>query len=165
MKNKLNLGCRTDKRKNYVNLDIDSVYSPDVLWDLNKFPYPFKNNQFEEILAGHILEHLNDPIKVLKEWERISKKGAIIKIRVPHYLSVAAWGDITHKRAFNGQTFDVLNIHPEYYGLKMKLLSVRYKTYKNLFNWLVNIDRRLTEWFFAKVTLIDEIEFTLEVKK
>jgi len=33
----------------------------DVEHDLNKFPYPFKDESFDEVLLFHVLEHLENP--------------------------------------------------------------------------------------------------------
>ena len=65
-KKKLNFGCGTRIMKGYVNLDIVKHKGVDVVHDLNKFPYPFKNGEFDEIYARFILEHLGDLVKVMR---------------------------------------------------------------------------------------------------
>ena len=37
---RLNVGSGTDRRKNWVNLDYNSEYHPDVIWDLTQLPLP-----------------------------------------------------------------------------------------------------------------------------
>ena len=54
---KLNLGCGNDYMKGWTNLDILDVKT-DVSHNLNKFPWPFKNNTFNEILMKSVLEHV-----------------------------------------------------------------------------------------------------------
>ena len=49
---KLNLGSGSKILKGYVNVDKFQYYNPDVVHDLEKFPYPFKDNSDE------ILEYL-----------------------------------------------------------------------------------------------------------
>lgn len=49
-KKKLNLGCGKDIKKEYVNLDIRKFPGVDIIHDLNKFPYPFKDDSFDEII-------------------------------------------------------------------------------------------------------------------
>jgi len=85
MSKKLNLGSGEFKKKGYINLDYYSITKPDVKHDLNRLPYPFKDNQFELIEADHVLEHLDNPFKVMKELHRISKNNGLIIIRVPHF--------------------------------------------------------------------------------
>ena len=46
---KLNLGCGRDIREGYVNLDKAGLDGVDVVHDLNVFPYPFEDNEFDEI--------------------------------------------------------------------------------------------------------------------
>ena len=54
---KLNLGCGKDIKDGYVNLDIVD-YGGNQIHDINTFPYPFPENNFDEIYASHILEHI-----------------------------------------------------------------------------------------------------------
>ena len=75
---KLNLGCGKDikpSKEGWINLDNVKLKGVDIVYNINKFPYPFKNNEFDKILCSHILEHVNDIIKTLKELSRITKKG------------------------------------------------------------------------------------------
>ena len=44
---KLNLGSGADKKKGYVNIDWNRFNEPDVVHDLNQFPYPFSDNYFD----------------------------------------------------------------------------------------------------------------------
>jgi SAM-dependent methyltransferase len=104
--NKLNLGCGRDIREDYINLDFERYNGIDVIHDLNKFPYPFKDNTFEEILAMNIMEHLNDPNKFIKELWRMGKNNCRIRINVPHFSSRCAWIDLTHKRPFSFDSFE-----------------------------------------------------------
>jgi len=53
---KLNLGCGEDYKEGYINLDILDNEFVDVIHDLNKFPYPFKDDEFGEIYIHHVLE-------------------------------------------------------------------------------------------------------------
>jgi len=96
---KLNLGCGEFKKKGYINLDYYSVSEPDIKHDLNKFPYPFKDDEFELIEGEHILEHLYDPFRVMKELHRISKNNGLIIIKVPHFSR--GFTHCGHKRGFD----------------------------------------------------------------
>jgi SAM-dependent methyltransferase len=50
--------------------------------NLNQFPYPFKEKEFDFIICSHVLEHLDDPVRVCAEFSRIAKAGYI---EVPNY--------------------------------------------------------------------------------
>ena len=71
MKKKLNLGCGRDYKEGWVNLEntnkyISTKFKADIYHDLNKYPYPFKDDQFGLIVASHLVEHFDDPIDFLR---------------------------------------------------------------------------------------------------
>lgn len=113
---KLNIGCGKYPQRDAVNLDIIEMEGVDVVWDLNKRPYPFENGQFEEIIAKDILEHLDDILGVMEELWRILKAGGKLLIRVPlAKYPEKAWIDPTHKHVFTMESFDYWD-DSTYYG-------------------------------------------------
>jgi len=80
---KLNLGCGEFKKQGFVN--VDWIGNPDIKHNLNKYPYPFKKREFKLIVADHLLEHLDNPFKFMKECHRILDYGGKLVIRVPHF--------------------------------------------------------------------------------
>lgn len=82
---KLNIGCGKFKKEGYVNVDSYEKFNPDVLWDLNVFPYPFEDSSFDLIETDHVLEHVEKPFDAIRELHRICSKGGIIHIKVPHF--------------------------------------------------------------------------------
>lgn len=103
-KKKLNLGCGTDIREGWVNLDFASIPGVDVVHNIEKLPLPFNNSVFEEVLCQDILEHV-EYVPILKEIHRILVPGGKIKIRVPHFTSNINFIDPTHKKMFSVSTF------------------------------------------------------------
>ncbi len=57
---KLNLGCGKQIKEDYTNLDKVALEGVDVVHDLDVFPYPFRDNTFDEILCSHVLEHVDE---------------------------------------------------------------------------------------------------------
>lgn len=98
-------GYRGKKGEKIIRLDIKKMPHINVVHNLEKFPYPFKNNEFDVIYASHVLEHLDDTLKVLKELHRISKPNAKIVIIVPHFSGYTAWSNPDHKKAFAADAF------------------------------------------------------------
>ncbi len=96
---KLNLGCGAFKKDGYINLDCSADLDPDVVHDLNLYPYPFSDNRFDIIEADHVLEHLNDPFGAMKELHRILKDGGVLIVKVPHFSRGFTHPD--HKRGFD----------------------------------------------------------------
>lgn len=101
---KLNLGCGTDIRKGWVNLDRSPLPGVDLVHDLNKLPLPFKDGEFEFVLCKDVLEHL-DYIPLMMELYRITAPGGIIEIQVPHFTSRINFIDPTHRKRFSIMTF------------------------------------------------------------
>lgn len=123
MKDKLNIGCARKIMQEYVNLDIEKFPGVDVVHDLNKYPYPFKANQFREINADNVLEHLDSIVKPLEELWRITKNNGIINIWVPIFPSVWAFADPTHKQIFTYFTFNYFNKGHWYCKAKFKVIE------------------------------------------
>jgi len=116
---KLNLGCGNRRFKRYRNLTKKDL-------DLNTFPYPFKDNSVDEILLYFVLEHLNNPVKVLEELHRISKPSRLIKLKLPYGIR---WMDnLEHKRGYTEKTFK--NFSNSYITkVPFKLNKIRYYPY------------------------------------
>lgn len=105
-KSGLNIGCGSDARAEYVNLDKVQLPGVDVVWDITRFPYPFDDNRFSSVLMINVLEHLPDPIKVLEEICRICEPGASVVIRVPYWNSIEQSTDPTHIKFFTERSFN-----------------------------------------------------------
>ncbi len=82
---KLNLGCGESKKDGYVNLDWQPLTDAEIIHDLNKFPYPFADNELDLVEAYHILEHLDKVFLAIKEIHRILKPGGQLLVKVPHF--------------------------------------------------------------------------------
>ena len=102
---KVNLGCGTDYRYGYINVDKVKGIKVDVLVDLN-WNLPFRDNVFDEVLLIDVIEHLNDPEKVIEEVYRCCKNGAIVYIRSCHFTSASTYADMQHKRGFSIRVFE-----------------------------------------------------------
>uniref|UniRef100_A0A6M3L8X1 Putative methyltransferase n=1 Tax=viral metagenome TaxID=1070528 RepID=A0A6M3L8X1_9ZZZZ len=129
---KLNLGCGTDIREKYFNVDRFKLPGVNFIHDLSIAPWPFGNDSVDEILMYHVLEHLPDTVEAMEELWRILKPGGRAYIRVPFWNSAGAFGDPTHKRYFRRETFDFFDPDKahrrDYYSVakfKVRCLSYR----------------------------------------
>jgi len=104
-KAKLQIGCGKKPMAGYVNLDVIKYPWVDVVHDLDRFPWPFRDSQFEEVYANSVLEHLDDLLRSMGEIHRILRPGGVLRGGVPWYNYAGAFGDPTHKHFFNLSTF------------------------------------------------------------
>jgi predicted SAM-dependent methyltransferase len=82
---KLNLGCGTDYRSGWVNIDAVAEVKPDLVHDLHK-PLPFPDSSVDQILAQDILEHFTkeDVQKLIAEISRVLDVHGKLEVRVPN---------------------------------------------------------------------------------
>lgn len=104
----LDVGCGSAKLAGAVGLDISSDTDADVVHDLDVFPYPFDDDSFDQVLMQDVLEHLREPIKVIDELHRICRPGARIHLRTPHFSSLLAYSDPTHRHYFSAEAIRTL---------------------------------------------------------
>ncbi len=158
--NKLNLGCGQFPLHEYVNLDFIVLPGVDIVHDLNVYPYPFNDNEFDEVRCFHVLEHLNDIIAPLEEIWRITKSGGIVSIEVPSFPGVGAIVDPTHKQFYTYGTFDYFSKESQFkYYSKAKFLIERreiifesklfpFSFLNTVLNYIINKSSKLQRVYF-----------------
>ncbi|HUP27203.1 MAG TPA: methyltransferase domain-containing protein [Chloroflexia bacterium] len=104
----LQIGAGRKTLAGAVTLDINPRVEPDVVWDLNDFPYPFDDDTFDVVQCEHVLEHLRDVVRVMEELHRILKPRGRVWVRVPYFSSLNFNTDPTHVHAFSARSFDYL---------------------------------------------------------
>ena len=174
---KINFGCGNDKRKGYINVDMSKQVKPDVVWDLEKTPLPFKDNSVTEILAFHVVEHVRNFIPLIHDFWRISKNKSIIKVKTPFYSAWGQFNDPTHVRFFSPMTFNYFNkgnyshqvgSNKDMFKIKKVRINYGIGRLKKL-NWLINpflnFHQEFYCRFFAWILPASEIEYELEVIK
>jgi SAM-dependent methyltransferase len=96
---RINFGCGQFPLPGWLNVDIDPQARADVYHDLERLPYPFESNSAEEIVASHVLEHLDQPFAAMSEFARVLRPGGRLTVRVPHFSRGFTHAD--HKRGFD----------------------------------------------------------------
>ena len=82
---KLNLGCGSDYKKDWINIDVNKGVKADKYFDFNKMPYPFKENSIDHIQCKQVIEHLNiNFFDFLKECARIMKPNGTMHLETPN---------------------------------------------------------------------------------
>ena len=157
-------------------MDAFDICKPDVVWDLNKTPYPFEDNSFDIVIANHILEHLPNWWGAFNECARVLKVNGLMEVWVPGSGTYAAMGCRDHVVEINEASFfGIYNTWREggnawadenskCYANRMKL-SRRQTTMENFWwinyapvnlkKWIaIHLRNVISEdgWFFRKVT-------------
>ena len=128
---RINLGCGTKYLEDYLNIDKSNIVRLDLLFNLDdpKIKLPIENEDCEEILAEHILEHITNIISLMNECYRILKKGSRMIIKVPQ--GEGMWADPTHVRFFSPLSWRYYCDYPtsEVYGIEchFRLVSCEYE--------------------------------------
>ena len=154
---KVNLGCGSYPREGYFNVEgwPNPKVVVDLVYDLNRIPYPFEAGTVETVLMEHSLEHLENPFAVLAEIHRMLKSGGRAIIRVPHFSRGFTHAD--HRRGFD-ITFPfyfspkfVSYIGPEFKSIRTKLSWMAQGYHKrDVFGWPL---------YFALVTVSAVLSF------
>ncbi|MBN1270995.1 MAG: class I SAM-dependent methyltransferase [Candidatus Aminicenantes bacterium] len=181
----LDIGCGKQKSKKtkpddiVIGLDITKKGTEaDITHDLDVFPYPFQNNEFDMIICFHTIEHLEDIPQLMSELWRITKNNGIIKILTPAWNSVFSYTDITHKHHLTPWSFDYWDSTTKFgkkfnhYTSKNTHFKIRKRRilfenqYKYLFiESLANIFPKIYSIFFGWIFPATELYFELQTKK
>ena len=112
----LNLGAGNDIIKGAVNHD-RLAHRPeiDVVWDLNEFPWPWKDEEFHIVNARAVLEHLDcDVLTSINEIWRILKPGGRLVLKLPYWKHNNSYMDPTHRWFATLETPTIFDPETEY---------------------------------------------------
>lgn len=144
----------------------------DLVHDLNRIPYPFEDNHFDEVHATHVIEHVDSILAVMEEIHRICKPGARVTIITPHYSDSISWQDPTHRWHLNSYSFDYFD--PDYHTNHYTQARFRIvkRTVELASAWkllgvqaLVNSDARSPRYRFARKFWEQYLSFILRGKQ
>lgn len=149
---KLNIGCGTDYKKGWINIDNNSdnnIKKLDINWDLRK-PLPIDDGTIDFIFNEHFIEHLsvNEARVALKEFKRILKEDGVMRIAMPDLKDVIAnyldpdWKNKPYIKRFNMQFIQT--------GAELININFRWWGHKWLYDW-EELERRLFETGFKSV--------------
>jgi ubiquinone/menaquinone biosynthesis C-methylase UbiE len=166
---RLNIGCGKKPLPDAVNLDISAEVGADVVHDLNKMPWPFPADSFDEVHAYDVLEHVEDVPRTLEEIHRICRSGGVVHATVPHFSSANAFTDVTHRHWFGWRSFDPfadVHEHSHYSSARFRRRHTRISFERSIVNravfrlanrWPHEYERRWA-WMFPAWFLYVELE-------
>lgn len=140
---RLDIGCGNNKQgPDWVGIDYYQYGDVDIVWDLEKTPWPLKDESVLVATASHVLEHINPHkgvfIKVMDEIWRVLKPGGQLAFVVPYAGSPGFWQDPTHCNGISEATmyyFDPLHesdLYQFYKPMPWKIEMLAYKPEGNL---------------------------------
>jgi SAM-dependent methyltransferase len=98
---KVDMGGGLFPRPGYLTIDQEGA---DITCDLNE-GIPLQDNSVGILNASHVIEHLRDPIKTMREIHRVLAHGGWAMIEVPSTDGRGAWQDPTHVSFWNEHSF------------------------------------------------------------
>lgn len=101
--------------KQLITLDNNSQHNPDIVFDLENIILPIEDNSVDEIHAYEVLEHTGNQgdynffFKQFAEFYRVLVPGGYLVGTCPLWNNKWAFGDPSHKRIIQRETFWFLN--------------------------------------------------------
>ena len=172
----LDVGCGINKRAGSLGIDRNPSSRADVLVELDRLPYPFRDSSFDALQAVHVIEHLSDVIRALEEFHRLVRASGEVFIVTPHYTDFSSFCDPTHRwhlNSFSLRYFGADNAGYGYYSaarfeeisVHVKLLALwRWLGFEYLVNASVRF-RRFWEHYLCYTVRGKVIEWRLKVLK
>lgn len=169
----LDVGCGQNKMPGAIGIDFNPRTDADVIHDLGVVPYPFADDEFDEIVSHHVIEHVPDVMALISELHRITRPGGRIRLVTPHYSNPDWPTDPTHRNHFNSYSFNCFmqdrRLFPFYTEVELKPLH----TYVSLANlWrltgielLVNLDQRWPALRFTRKLWEHYLSFIMRGKE
>jgi SAM-dependent methyltransferase len=180
MKKILELGCGNSKHKfvnaEVIGLDFYDVREADIKWDLESGKLPFKDNEFDGIIAEHTLEHIKNLLPLINEMWRVVKPNGIIKIECPYFASSLAHSSMDHVRFFSYTSFFPYRKEDPYhyfwkpitFEVKARYdFSQRYglKTIGKIIDFFTNMFPRVYQRLWCFILPTEVIKYELKVIK
>lgn len=150
---RLDIGGGSNPNPGFVNIDILPLKEVDIVWDLEKTPWPLPDESVITATASHVLEHINPHkgvfINVMNEIWRVLKPGGQFAFVVPHAESHGYAQDPTHCNMINETTMHYFDPDPEYRSMGPSLYNFYrpkpWKIERQYFNPMGNIEVLLTK--------------------
>jgi|SRR3989339_357505 len=143
METKLNIGCGTDYKEGYVNIDINKNVKADVyVKDEDEINY----KEVDEIVANRVLPFLKDETKSIIKWHKMLKKGGKIRALVPHFSSPPYSMEARRHFGYRVRDFYRFNKRIEWINIPKDVkfnVKIKIRLYKGLRLW-----NYFFEWFF-----------------
>jgi hypothetical protein len=89
-----------------IGMDWSPESGAEVAWDVNRYPWPLPEGVFERVHMSHIIEHLDDIVRGMREVHRVCRDGAEVLVTTPHFSSHNSYTDPTHRHHLAAASFE-----------------------------------------------------------
>lgn len=152
---KLNLGCGFKKNEGFINVDGQVACSPDMIYDIEKTPWPWQDNSVSEVHLIHVLEHLgasaNVYLNIIKELHRVCENNANIYIEVPHHRCDDFYSDPTHVRPITLKGLHMFNKEVNEYWVTQGDAATPLALYTGVDFYIQNYEYQLNRELINKI--------------
>ena len=170
----LDIGCGNNKFRGnpgdiVIGIDRIKFKNVDIIYDMERFPYPFKDKVFDKVVMSHSLEHVTrhdrKNIKIIEEIYRILKDDGILEVKVPigigfyqspehkNYVGVWYWTYFSKDSPYSTAKFELI----EYEIIKL----LRVRIIRPLLNRLYKINPLVIERLINFSGLDAEVKYVL----
>jgi SAM-dependent methyltransferase len=135
---RLHLGCGSEHRDGWVNVDSRAVVGPDVVARVDALPM-FPDGSVDTIEACHLLEHLPllEAKRAVGEWFRLLKNGGELLLELPNLEACVR----------------ILGEHPDRHGYDLGMIGI--------FGWPAGVEAdgvaQVHKWGWTPVSLADAL--------
>ena len=133
---KLDIGCGKAKISDEF-IGIDICPPADIIMDVSTEKLPFDDNSVDEVYTSHLLEHVENPLFLLKEIYRVLKKRGELTIQYPHFTDYRAHNQY-HKNFLSSAVMDFYDkqskstVSKMLHDAKFKIVKKQIMVYKTL---------------------------------
>lgn len=165
----LNLGCGSDLKMGYVNIDLNPAPRKGYFtmkYDLNQ-GIPFHDNAIDGVYAEHLIEHLDDPVFFMKELWRVCKTDSKIILKFPNFrlgcIACSKLNNPEHKHDFLPEWFESFDPSNKQ---RMKVYCLFSNFQKEKFEVKVNavkVPFRVLSWL-PMIHILRTMEYVIRMK-
>ena len=168
----------------WVNVDKYSAVSPDLIMDMESFPWPVPSDSVEEMLFSHVLEHVGQDtdtfLNIMKEIYRIGSNGCVVRVYVPHPRHDFFLIDPTHVRAILPETLEMFDKKKNlewmarqsaktplgvFINVDFELVATELVPEPSVLGNQTRVDEKVLHTIRTQNNAIQEIKMTLRVRK
>jgi len=148
---KIDIASGANPQPGFISIDIQKFSDtvPDIVHDIETYPWPLPDNCASLVMCSHVVEHINPAkfgfINFMNEIWRIMKTEGQLLIAVPYAGSPGYWQDPTHVNPCNENTwayFDPLHTSGFYRFYKPKPFKIKDIVWNPIGNIEVVLEKR-----------------------